>query len=515
MKYYLSIDCGGTTTKTALYTEDGREVGVESVETELFVPYPDFTERSMESMKEAVFTAIRNLLNKTGVPSEQVACVACCGHGKGLYLWGYDGKPVRPGILSADNRAYEYTERWKKDGTEEKVFGISLQHIMACQPVALLAWLKDHEPDAIGKTQWIFECKDYVRFCLTGEARGELTDYSGANFVNLTTRQYDRELLKCFGLEEIYDKLPPLCASTEICGYINAEAAEKSGLAEGTPVAGGMFDIDACALAVNAAYEDRLCAIAGTWSINEYIRKEPVTDGSVAMNSLFCDSDYYLIEESSATSAGNNEWFIRTLLPELREQAAAEGKSVYDLCNEMVASIPTGEFSPIFTPFLFASNVHPNAKGSLIGLTGYHTRAHVVRGVYEGITFCHKYHIDKLLASRDEPPRCIQLAGGVAKSDVWSQMFADVMGLPVETIDVNETGALGCAITSAVAVGAYPTLRDAAEHMVKVKARFVPDSAATADYAGRYRIYKKVLDALDPIWDDVQEQLIKGGNTND
>ena len=84
-----------------------------------------------------------------------------------------------------------------------------------------------------------------------------------------------------------------------------------------------MFDIDACALAVNVTDEENICMIAGTWSINEYLRKEPVTDGSVLMNSLFCLPEYYLIEESSPTSAGNNEWFIRQLLPELK--AAAEG----------------------------------------------------------------------------------------------------------------------------------------------------------------------------------------------
>ena len=504
MKCFLGIDSGGTMTKAALYTGDGREVRIEAVETDLIIPKPGYAERDMEAMREAICDAVRRLICKSGIDSSEIAGVACCGHGKGLYLWGQDERPVRNAILSTDNRAYGYSERWRSDGTEDKVFGISLQHIMACQPVALLAWLKDNHPGALTDTKWIFECKDYIRFFLTGEARAELTDYSGANFINLRTRQYDPELLDLFGLREIREKLPPLCKSAEICGYITKEAAKNTGLREGTPVAGGMFDIDACALGVNAASEDKLCVIAGTWSINEYIRREPVSDKSVAMNSIFCDPDYYLIEESSPTSASNYEWFIRTLLPEFRESTHALGRSVYDACSELVESIPVDEFCPIFLPFLFASNAHPNAKSCFIGLTSYHTRAHLVRSVYEGIVYCHKYHVDKLLRTRNSPPLCIQLAGGVAQSLEWSQMFSDVCQLPVETVDVKETGALGCAITAAVAVGEYPSFGEAAKRMVRAKGRFTPNPLRAEAYRARYEIYLKSIQALDSIWNDVQ-----------
>lgn len=175
---------------------------------------------------------------------KDVACVGICGHGKGLYLWGKDGRPARRGIISSDNRAWEYPVRWKQDGTEEAVFARSCQHIMACQPVALLAWIRDHEPGVLENVQWVFACKDYVRFRLTGEAKAELTDYSGANLLNLYTRQYDRELLRLFGLECIAPALPPLCTAAEICGYVTEEAAAACGLPAGTPVIGGMFDID-------------------------------------------------------------------------------------------------------------------------------------------------------------------------------------------------------------------------------------------------------------------------------
>ena len=124
-----------------------------------------------------------------------IAGVACSGHGKGLYLWGKDDKPCFPGIVSTDSRASIYPQRWAADGTAERVFAKTCQSILACQPVALLRWLKDHRPEVIADIKWIFAVKDYIRFKLTGEAFAELTDYSGSNLLNLRDGCFDRELL--------------------------------------------------------------------------------------------------------------------------------------------------------------------------------------------------------------------------------------------------------------------------------------------------------------------------------
>jgi len=149
---------------------------------------------------------------------------------------------------------------------------------------------------------------------LTGKAQAEITDYSGSGLLNIRDRCFDHALLDAYGLDDVYDKLPPLVLSTELCGGISPQAARATGLLEGTPVAGGMFDIDACAIASGIIDERYLGVVAGTWSINEYVSKRPVTDSSIMMNSLFCIPEYYLIEESSPTSAGNYEWFINFFL---------------------------------------------------------------------------------------------------------------------------------------------------------------------------------------------------------
>lgn len=182
--------------------------------------------------------------------------------------------------------------------------------------------------------------------------------------------------------------------------------------------------------------------IAGTWSINEFIRKEPVTNGTVSLNSMFCIPGYFLVEESSPTSAGNMEWFIQNLMNYEKREAEEKQGSVYDVTNDWVASIEPWDCNVIFLPFLNGSNVNPLARGSFVGLTAYHTKKHMLRAVYEGIVFSHALHVKKLLKSR-ECPKTIRLSGGAAKSDVWVQMFADVLQIPIDVIEDKELGAQG------------------------------------------------------------------------
>ena len=504
MNYYLGLDNGGTATKAGLYSELGEEIAVAAQETKALLPKPGFVERDMEEMWQANCQVVRSVLKQSGVSPEDIRAVAVCGHGKGLYLWGKNGAPARPGIISTDNRAYAYPARWREQGIESALFPVTCQHILPCQPVALLAWLKDHEPETLKNIQWVFSAKDYIRFRLTGEAGAELTDISGSGLLNLSTKRYDPFILEQLGLQEIQDALPPLRGSLDVCGAVTAQAASACGLAQGTPVIGGMFDIDACALTANVTDEDRICMIAGTWSINEYLCAAPVMDGTVLMNSLAAVPGYYLIEESSPTSAGNNEWFIQTLLPELVQKCGEEKSSIYDQMNHWVESVPDRELCPIFLPFLMASNVHPNAKGAFVGMERHHTRAHLARSVYEGVTFGHRMHLERLLRSRTAPPKGIRLAGGAARSHVWAQMFADVMGMPVETVGARETGTLGCAIAAATAAGQYRDVAEAAKKMSRITCAYHPVLERQEIYNKKYRLYTRLIDSLDGIWSEYQ-----------
>ena len=499
--YFLGIDNGGTLTKAVLFDSLGNTIAEASRKIPMIMPHAGQTERDMDALWQANCAVIREITSGSGVPAAEIQGVACTGHGKGLYLWGRDGKPAYNGIVSTDSRAWMYPERWEKDGTAEKVFQKTFQKILACQPVSLLCWLRDNRHGVLSNVQWIFEVKDYVRFMLTGEAFAEVTDYSGSNLMNIRDVRFEKELLDLFGLGDLIDRLPRIKYSTETCGTVSPAAARATGLREGTPVAGGMFDIDACAVAMDVTDEENLCVIAGTWSINEYISRTPVLDKSVMMNSLFCLPGYYLVEESSPTSAGNNEWFTGLFLDEEKRLAKERGISVHELAQELAENVGAAGQDIVFLPYIYGSNYNPLAKACFIGLDASHTRAHVIRAVLEGIVFCHMVHVEKLLKNRKKTA-AVRLAGGAAKSRTWAQIFSDVFQLPVEIVDANELGALGCAMAAAVASGVYTDLKDAAKHMMKIKYRLEPNAGNAAVYARKYRRYRKVSDALDGIWKD-------------
>ena len=499
--YFLGIDNGGTLTKAVLFDSHGATIAEASRKVPMIMREPGFTERDMNALWQANCEVIREIATGSGIPAEEIQGVACTGHGKGLYLWGRDDTPAYNGIVSTDTRAWMYPERWEKDGTAERIFKKTFQKILACQPVSLLRWFKDNRPGILENVRWIFEVKDYIRFRLTGEAFAEVTDYSGSNLMNIRDVRFEKELLDAFGLGDLIDRLPPLKYSTERCGTISPAAARATGLREGTPVAGGMFDIDACAVAMDVTDEENICVIAGTWSINEYISTTPVLNKSVMMNSLFCLPGYYLVEECSPTSAGNNEWFTELFLDEEKRRAKERGISVYELAEELAASVGAEGQNIVFLPYIYGANYNPQAKACFVGLDAAATRPRIIRAVLEGIVFCHMVHVEKLLKNRARTAG-VRLAGGAAKSRTWAQIFADVFQLPVEIVDANELGALGCAMAAAVASGTYTDLKDAAKHMVKIKYRLEPDAGNAATYARKYLRYRKVSDALDGIWKD-------------
>jgi L-xylulokinase len=508
--FLMGIDNGGTVTKAALYDTCGRELAVSSVKTEMLFPHPGHAEKNVDDLWAANVRVIAEVMKRAGALPGEIAALAVTGHGNGMYLADATGRPTHNGINSADSRAVDYVARWYADGTFEKVLPRTCQAIWAAQPAALLAWFRDNDPAVLERTRWIFMCKDYIRYRLTGEACAEVTDYSGLSLMNVRTLKYDADVLNAFGLGGMECKLPPLRGSGEICGTVTAAAAAETGLREGTPVAGGLFDISACAIGTGITRPDRLCLIAGSWSINEFISPAPVQDRELFMTSAYCIPGYWLITEASATSASNLEWVTSELMTGERAEAEARGGSVFDTVNAMVGGLPPRESDVLFLPFLYGSNEGPRASGGFLGLHGWHGKAHMLRAVYEGVAFSHKTHVDRLLAHRGgahpaaavpNPPSAVRIAGGAARSDVWVQMFADVLQLPIELTACEELGAMGAAMCGGVGVGRFASFEEAAKSMVRVSRTVEPRRENREVYAAKYARYRQCIDALRRAWD--------------
>ncbi|TWU39768.1 FGGY-family carbohydrate kinase [Novipirellula artificiosorum] len=497
-RYLLGVDNGGTVAKAALFDLTGKELAIARRNIELEMPHADWHEIDSDRLWQATAEAIREVIRDAKVAAKEIVSVSCTGHGNGLYLVDEAGRPTRKGISSSDSRARDYVENWNQDGIIEKLRPKTLQCNWPAQPNALLRWMIDNEPETLQRSRWALMCKDYVRMRLTGEAHAELTDYSGTSLMDVRKGEYDDEIFEAFGIESTRKLMPPVVRSTQAAGSISASAASETGLAEGTAVYGGAFDIDACGLAAGCIDPDSMVMVGGTWGNNQYITPEPLCSADVFMVSRYAIDGYYLVLEGSATSASNLEWFVDLMLADQRQQSS----NVYRWCDNAVGESAPTISAPMFLPFLYGSPVNPNATGTFLGLTGQTDRAAMARAIFEGVCFMHHWHWDRLMQFRP-CPKIISMTGGVARSEVWCQMFADVFNVPVQVPEAEELGALGAAMIASIGHGIYPDLAAACEQMTRINRRHEPRSEQHAVYSARRKRFLATLDALCPIWNSL------------
>jgi L-xylulokinase len=383
-KYLMGIDNGLTVSKAAIFDLAGREVAVQGHKVELSYPKPAWVERDSEAVWRTTADAICGAITKAGIDAHDIVGVGNCAHGNGIYLLDKTGAPLGPSVTSMDNRASDIIEEWYRrpvsaDGVagpsvHDQNFPIVMTNTFAAQPAALLAWFKRHRPEVWRQIGHAFTCKDYIKFRLTGAPTADYSDMSGTSLYDSRNRRFSPELLELYGIADILPALAAPIESHAVAGRVTREAAAMTGLVEGTPVVGGMFDIDASAVGAGVIDEGMLCVIAGTWSINEVVTREPLLDDRLFMCNLFTVPGLWLVSDCSATSATNLEWFVNNFCHEEKLEAEQRGISVYEVCNERVASLPPGSTDVIFHPFLFGSNVQANARAGFYGLGAWHTR---------------------------------------------------------------------------------------------------------------------------------------------
>lgn len=502
-EYLLGIDNGNTISKAAIFDLAGREIQVASRQVKSDFPHKGWTERSMDELWRSTAAAVKEALDKSGIKPEQIIGIGTTGHGNGLYLIDKKGFPARAGIQSLDSRAAGIIENWNRNNLHDQVFPFTTQAFWPAQPNALLVWIKQNEPEVYQSIGAVLMVKDYIKYCLTGEITSDFTDMSGTSLMDVRNKCYSEELLNLYDLGDIRPSLPTLVNSFEMAGRVTPDAARATGLAAGTQVVGGLFDVDASALGAGVYQPGQVCIIAGTWSINEIVTSEPIVDPALFMTSIYTVPDLWLTIEASATSATNLEWFVTQFCAEEKAEADKRGISVYDVCSEMVDSLPPGGSDIIFHPFLFGSNVQASARSGFYGIAGWHTKAHMLRSLYEGVVYGHLNHLEKLRSAggTGNQIEVARLSGGGAHSSVWSQIFADTLQLPMEVPDGIEIGARGAALSAGIGVGVYKDHADAVSTAVKVKRRQEPNPAATPFYLERYTEYKKLLECMQEPWD--------------
>jgi L-xylulokinase len=488
----LGLDAGNTVIKAVLFDTEGNQLATAKRDGKSSIPAPGYVERNLDELWANATTVVRECLETAGVGPESVAAVGCAGHGNGLYLIDHDGAPLL-GIQSLDSRAAALAEELSANGNGERLHAIALQAPWPSQTPTLLAWVKRYAPDLYARAGTAFCCKDFVTYRLTGRRTGDISDMSGAGFIRLPDCSYDDNLLAGFGLDDARPKLPDLIQPTEVVGRITAAAAVATGLAEGTPVVGGLFDVVASALGSGVVDEGQASIIVGTWSINQVMARRVVADPRIFMTSMFGENCVAAIE-SSATSAANLEWYVRELM-----EGRGDHDDLFALCNARVAAVTPAADDPYFHPYLHGSRLGATMRAGFYGVAGWHSEGHLLRALFEGVAFEHRRHVDVLRSAGIRFDSAV-LSGGGSRSPTWPQIFADVLDIPISVAACGETGALGVAIAAGVGVGLFPDLGAGVAAMTRRGPTFTADPAMTQHYSRRYETFGQITQAMRPIW---------------
>ncbi|MEO7221438.1 MAG: FGGY-family carbohydrate kinase [Devosia sp.] len=493
----LGLDAGNTVIKAVLFDTSGRQLALSKRDGASSTPAPGHVERDLNELWANAATVIRECIERAGVSADAIAAIGCAGHGNGLYLIDGAGDPLI-GIQSLDSRAAQMAEELGANGNAEKLHALCMQSPWPSQTPTLLAWVRRHAPDIYARTATAFYCKDFVTFRLTGRRVSDISDMSGAGFIRLPECTYDDELLAGYGLEDARSKLPELVDPTEIVGRVTRQAATATGLAEGTPVIGGLFDVIASALGSSAVENGQASIIVGTWSINQVIADRLTDDPRIFMTSIF-GRDRVMAIESSATSAANLEWYVREFI-----ERGGHVDDPFLIANSRAGGIAPAVDDPYYHPYLYGSRLGATMRAGFYGVAGWHGEGHLLRALFEGIAFEHRRHIDVLRSAGIRFDSAI-LSGGGARSPIWPQMFADILGMPISVASCAETGALGAALAAGVGAGLFSDLGAGVRAMTRTGQSFAARPDLGEHYDARYRTFGQIREAMKPIWASVTD----------
>jgi len=331
---------------------------------------------------------------------------------------------------------------------------------------------------------------------LTGSIGTDLTEASTA-FCEVNSQDYVDEAFDIYGLSELKHLAAPISQPTDIVGEISHAVSRATGLPTGLKVVAGLHDVDAGAIGAGAVRPGQLAVMAGTWSINEVISDKP-SIGEEWFCRAFVEKGTWMNMSISPASSANLEWFATTLCQAELDDRRRQGLDPYGFIDEEITATSDDDQVVTFLPFLYGNPLDIDGSATFAGLRAWHKRGHMLRAIYEGIAFNHRIHCDPLVEAFGVDD--IRVVGGVTKSGVWPQMFADAMGKPISIPVRAEGGALGTAMVAAVGAGIFAELSAAAESMGSDVRSVEPTEAGTRRMQERFDAFLAQVEAQKPWW---------------
>lgn len=433
MNYLLGTDIGTSGTKTILMDTDGNLIAQDLQEYDILTPKPLWAEQWPDVWLEATKASIKNTVKKSGIPAEKIRGIAISGlyGGSGIPL-DENMEPVRPCMIWMDRRA-EAESQWVLEHIgKDKLLEITHNGADPYYGYTKILWMKNNEPENWQNTKLFLPPNDYVIYKLTGEVA---IDYSSAGNIggifDMNNRTWSKEMMDAMGIPTTL--MPEkIVESTDIVGGLTKEAAAELGLSEGMPVIASGIDCGAANIGLGVLESGIYAAAIGTSMCAALISDKPVKGQDLIVWPYLYDAkrlSYYFA--GGSTAGAIVKWFRQTMCQYELAVEKAGGRNAYDVLNEQAANIPVGSEGLIVLPYFMGERSpiwDSDAKGTMVGLSLAHTKAHIYRAFLEAVAFSLR---DAVEATGENVGEYILLAGGVTKSKLWRQIFADVTGYPI------------------------------------------------------------------------------------
>lgn len=497
MSYLIGIDIGTSGTKTVLFDTAGTAIASSTAEYPMYQPRNGWAEQDPADWWNAVVSTIKAVIGQSGVSAEDIAGVGLSGQMHGLVMLDDAGGVLRRSIIWCDGRtANECAEITERVGAK-RLIDITANPALPGFTASKILWVRNNEPDIYKKCRHILLPKDYIRYRLTGAFATEVSDASGMNLMDIPGRCWSGEVLRKLEIDPAL--LPEMHESCEVTGYITADVAALTGLAEGTPVAGGAGDNAAAAVGTGVVREGRAFTTIGTSGVI-FAHSDNVAIDPQGRVHTFCAAvpGAWSVMSCTLSAGGALQWFRNRFCWSEIETAAGVGIDPYVLMDQQAAQSPIGANRLLFLPYLMGERsplLDSDARGVFFGLSTIHHKRDLLRAVMEGVVYSQRECLDVLRGmgvTFDEMLAC----GGGGSSPFWRQMLADVYRCPVNTVVSREGGALGVAILAGVAAGVYGSVQQACDNMIRVNTPQRPDDAASGQYENYYRLYCSLYPSL-------------------
>ena len=486
MKYLLGIDFGGGASKATLIDTNGNIVSESTAEYPTLYPEAGACEQSPEDWIKALCENTRAVLDKSGIDSADILCVAIDSATHTFLPCDGEFKPLCNAIHWTDSRSRKEAGELRENHGD-MIFQKAFHRPDTIWTLPQLMWLKANHSEVFSKIKHIFFEKDYIRFFLTGVFCTDYIEAEGSMLSDCNTLEWSEELCKLGGIDK--SVLPPIVNPLDVIGSVTDAAATATGLRAGTDVICGTTDTCMEVFASGAVKKGDVTVKLATAGRICVITDRPYPDRNLVNYSHIANGLWYP-GTATKSCAASYRWYRDTF-----------GGDYMEL-DKKAAEIPIGCEGMIFHPYLngeLTPYADPMLCGSFTGIRATHTKAHFTRAVLEGVCYSlldSKIALDSLGIAYENTAAAI---GGGTKGELWRQMTADVLGITLKTTESSDSS-LGSAMLAGIAAGVFKDPTDAVGKCVKSKFITVPNPENTEKYRAVFTEYKKIHDALAPIY---------------